>query len=157
MNVVKQLRLLGYRVTAKGADLALTYYGAGQPDPARVRPLLEELRQHKAEAITYLASEAAVPISRRSEAEEAAWWAATSIARGAPDLDPLAHIEAAYMALKASPTVKNVTAYALTAIAAGLPFFGGGDMDQGADGWYRWAGQERRKLARLPSINRRSP
>jgi hypothetical protein len=84
MNAVEALRALGYSVTADGDTVRLAFTGAGQPEPAVVRPLLAELRAAKAQALAYLRDEA-IPVIYRSEAAEEAWWAAVFAVRGMAD------------------------------------------------------------------------
>jgi len=54
MQAVRELERLGFRFTIAGEKLRYQYAGEGQPDPAKVRPLLEELKANKQEAIAYL-------------------------------------------------------------------------------------------------------
>jgi hypothetical protein len=60
----------------------------------------------------------------------------------APELqpEPLAELDAAYEMLRANDTDENMQRFAMAAIRAGLPFYGGGDVDRGPDGWHEWAG-----------------
>ena len=51
MDVLVRLRQIGYRIDALEGKIQCHWEGQGKPDPDRVRPLLEELRQHKAEAL----------------------------------------------------------------------------------------------------------
>jgi len=54
MTALDQIRAIGYRVTAEGENLKLTWQGRGKPPAEQVRPLLDELRQRKAEALAAL-------------------------------------------------------------------------------------------------------
>lgn len=51
---VQKLTAMGYRFRAEGADLRYEWHGPGKPDPARVRPLLDTVRQHKEVVLAYL-------------------------------------------------------------------------------------------------------
>jgi len=57
MELLQKLRKIGYQITLEGANLRLTWQGEGSPDPAMVRPLLEELKQRKEEAVRWIASQ----------------------------------------------------------------------------------------------------
>lgn len=56
MQLLRQLEEVGYQVALVGDNVRLTWRGVGKPDPAIVRPLLEELKRRKEEAIRWLAS-----------------------------------------------------------------------------------------------------
>jgi hypothetical protein len=60
MQALAKLREVGYSVTLDNDTLRLQWIGQGQPDAAIVRPLLNELRNHKAEALQYLQRQAFV-------------------------------------------------------------------------------------------------
>ena len=57
MNAVHELQAIGYAVTVKDDKVRFSWKGQGQPDPKVVRPLLEDVRNHKPEAIRYLRGE----------------------------------------------------------------------------------------------------
>ena len=61
MEVLTRLREIGYRVQAEGDRIKCHWQGEGKPDSETVRPLLEELRQQKAEALKTLREETAGP------------------------------------------------------------------------------------------------
>ena len=54
MSAIEELRSTGYEVHLEGDDIAFRWTGPGQPDADRVRPLLDEVRQHKEEAVAQL-------------------------------------------------------------------------------------------------------
>lgn len=54
MQLLRQLEEIGYQATLDGDNVRLTWRGVGKPDPAIVRPLLEELKRRKEEAIRWL-------------------------------------------------------------------------------------------------------
>jgi hypothetical protein len=88
-----------------------------------------------------------LPMQLWGEAEEVAYWAGVFAERGVPDPADANHdLEAAYGAWRADPDKSNdarhAREYAEAAIRAGLPFYGGGDIDLGAVGWRRWAGED---------------
>ncbi len=60
MQVVKELRRLGYQLDIKGAGAAAKisckFTGNQPPDPAIIKPLLDELRARKTEAVDFLLS-----------------------------------------------------------------------------------------------------
>lgn len=58
MKYIEKLRAAGYKVRLKGDHVICTWCGKGQPDPQKVRPLLEELKANKEEALRYLQEEA---------------------------------------------------------------------------------------------------
>jgi hypothetical protein len=63
MQAIQQLRQLGYTITTNGDKINATYTGDDHPDPATVRLLLEELRAHKQDAITYLQQRDTLPLT----------------------------------------------------------------------------------------------
>ena len=63
MQAIQQLRDLGYTITTNGDKINATYTGQGHPDPATVRPLLDELRAHKAEAVDFLRQRDTLPLT----------------------------------------------------------------------------------------------
>jgi hypothetical protein len=54
MRLIDDLTDAGYVLLLEHEEIVARYTGPGQPDPATVRPLLEELRRRKAEAVAYL-------------------------------------------------------------------------------------------------------
>jgi len=55
MRALAELLDLGYVARLEEPDhIRLTYQGPGKPDPERVRPLAEEVKLHKVEALAYL-------------------------------------------------------------------------------------------------------
>jgi hypothetical protein len=56
MQILRELEAMGYDITLDGNNVRLTWRGQGKPDPATVKPLLEELKRRKEEAIRWLAS-----------------------------------------------------------------------------------------------------
>jgi hypothetical protein len=54
MQAIDELRKLGYTLTIDRDDLIVKFTGQGHPDPATVRPLLAELKEHKQQALEYL-------------------------------------------------------------------------------------------------------
>lgn len=55
IEAARKLAHLGYRFTVKGETIKASFQGPGEPDPAQVRPLLEAVKEHKAEVVSYLA------------------------------------------------------------------------------------------------------
>jgi hypothetical protein len=50
-----KLTHLGYRFTVVDSNtIRAKYFGPGDPDPAQVRPLLEVVKAHKPEVLSYL-------------------------------------------------------------------------------------------------------
>jgi hypothetical protein len=54
MRAIGSLRNQGYVFSVDHDDLVIKYAGQGHPDVGTVKPLLEELRAHKQEAIAFL-------------------------------------------------------------------------------------------------------
>lgn len=54
MNVLTDLKSLGYEVTLRGDNVKLSWKGQGDPDPILIKPYLDELKAHKAEVIEVL-------------------------------------------------------------------------------------------------------
>jgi len=56
MEPLLELERIGYEATLKddGQGISLKYKGEGKPDPDQVKPLIEEIKQRKQEAISYL-------------------------------------------------------------------------------------------------------
>ena len=50
-----ELALLGYRAWAEGENIRLRYEGEEEPEADRVTPLLTLVKEHKVEAIDFLA------------------------------------------------------------------------------------------------------
>lgn len=53
-TLLNKLTRAGYKITVKSDELLLTYTGDGQPDADLVQPLIDELKQRKAEAIEFI-------------------------------------------------------------------------------------------------------
>jgi hypothetical protein len=56
IEAVRQLAHLGYRFTVNGDTIKARYEGQGDPDPAKVTPLLELMKAHKADVRYFLKS-----------------------------------------------------------------------------------------------------
>jgi len=54
MLAIQELEKCGYCFEVSGSSIKFKYSGSGSPDPAIVKPLLEELKARKEEAIYYL-------------------------------------------------------------------------------------------------------
>ncbi len=54
MEALRELEKMGYFFQLKGEQVRFKHIGESKPDPAVVRPLLEELKARKSEAIRYL-------------------------------------------------------------------------------------------------------
>jgi hypothetical protein len=61
MQSIIELRKLSFSLTIDHDDLVVKYTGAGQPDPATVKPLLAELRNRKQDALDYLRQRTEAP------------------------------------------------------------------------------------------------
>ncbi|OGG46692.1 MAG: hypothetical protein A3F84_25155 [Candidatus Handelsmanbacteria bacterium RIFCSPLOWO2_12_FULL_64_10] len=61
MDALTKLRDMGYLVRAEGDQIRCSWQGSGKPDPSVVRPLLNQLRDRKAEALAELRGEASQP------------------------------------------------------------------------------------------------
>ena len=61
MEVLSRLREVGYRIEVNDDKIRCHWRGEGKPDPEAVRPLLEELRSHEAEALVALREETGEP------------------------------------------------------------------------------------------------
>lgn len=70
MQLLRELEELGYEVAFEGNNIRLTWRGQGKPDPATVKPLLDELKRRKEEAIRWLAPRQPEP-DYKAEAEKA--------------------------------------------------------------------------------------
>lgn len=54
MQAIDELQKLGYTLTIDRDEIVVKHTGQGHPDPGTVKPLLDELRQRKREALVYL-------------------------------------------------------------------------------------------------------
>lgn len=54
MKVVEELEEVGYVLDVQDGEIVCQYQSSGNPDPATVRPLLDELQEKKGRAIRYL-------------------------------------------------------------------------------------------------------
>lgn len=54
MKTLSRLQNAGYQVQLDGEEIVCRWLGPGKPDAAQIRPLLEELRQNKEEALRSL-------------------------------------------------------------------------------------------------------
>lgn len=54
MMVLMCLQALGYDIELEGEEIVCRWLGIGAPEACEVRPLIEELREHKAEAVGWL-------------------------------------------------------------------------------------------------------
>lgn len=54
MSTLSELQAAGYQVLLEGEEIVCRWQGTGRPNAARVRPLIQALRQHKAEAVQSL-------------------------------------------------------------------------------------------------------
>ena len=61
IQVVTELRGMGYAVELVAGRIKLTWKGEGQPNQAKVTPLLDILRRNKAEAIEMLEADQTRP------------------------------------------------------------------------------------------------
>ena len=61
IEAVQILKAMGYRLKVDGEAVCYEWQGAGKPNPSQVRPLLEVVKAHKAEAISYLAQKQEAP------------------------------------------------------------------------------------------------
>ncbi len=53
-EAIKELTRIGFRFRLDGEVLKVRYKGTDTPDPAKVLPLLELVREHKLEVLAYL-------------------------------------------------------------------------------------------------------
>lgn len=60
MKLITALKGMGYSVLLDGENLRLRYLGTG-PQPVEAQELIEELRDHKAEAVEYLRARRPLP------------------------------------------------------------------------------------------------
>lgn len=56
IEAVRTLAHLGYRFTVNGDTIKARYEGQGDPDPVKVKPLLEVVKAHKADVRYFLKS-----------------------------------------------------------------------------------------------------
>jgi hypothetical protein len=54
MELIKKLENLGYTVELEGDNISLTFNREGRPDQNTIKPLLQELKTRKPEALKYL-------------------------------------------------------------------------------------------------------
>ena len=54
MKLLDELKAIGYKVTLKGDKIRATYILPGNPPVDRIKPLLDELRNHKEDIISHL-------------------------------------------------------------------------------------------------------
>uniref|UniRef100_A0A7C3WRB9 Uncharacterized protein n=1 Tax=Desulfobacca acetoxidans TaxID=60893 RepID=A0A7C3WRB9_9BACT len=54
VEALQQLLSQGYRAFKEGENIKLRFRGPGEPDPARVRPLLDKVGAYKEEVLDYL-------------------------------------------------------------------------------------------------------
>ena len=64
MSAVDELRSVGSEVQLEGDDISFRWARAGRPDASRVRPLLDDIRQHKGEALDQLRQQGGHGIAR---------------------------------------------------------------------------------------------
>ena len=57
-NTISRLRAMGYEVQLEDKEVVCRWKGTGRPDPATVRPLMNELKERKAEILDVLRAEA---------------------------------------------------------------------------------------------------
>ena len=78
MKTLSRLQAAGYQVQLDGEEIVCRWRGPGKPDAAQLRPLLEELRQHKGEALQSLKQAQELPAHVGDWPEE---WLETYIER----------------------------------------------------------------------------
>ncbi len=61
ISAIHDLVRMGYRARAEGDNIRLIYEGYGEPEPATVTPLMALVKEHKPEAIGYLARKPQTP------------------------------------------------------------------------------------------------
>jgi hypothetical protein len=71
IEAVRTLANMGYRFTVNGENIKAKYHGSGKPDPDMVRPLLEVMKAHKPDVLTYLSKPAPAP---SATCESCAWY-----------------------------------------------------------------------------------
>jgi hypothetical protein len=60
-TLVSKLNSVGYTLYHQEGKIRLRYTLNGDPDPAQITPLLDELKQHKAEVMEFLKNQDATP------------------------------------------------------------------------------------------------
>ena len=61
MTVLACLRALGYNIELEREEIVCRWQGTGMPEAGAVGPLIEELREHKAEAVEWLRGSGDLP------------------------------------------------------------------------------------------------
>lgn len=61
VEAVRKLAHMGYRFTVNGETIKARYEAPGEPDPTRVRPLLELVKANKPEVLNYLSQKPEAP------------------------------------------------------------------------------------------------
>lgn len=54
MRVLTNLNAIGYDVVLEGDEIVCRWHGPGEPEAKSIRPLIEELRRRKTEAVEWL-------------------------------------------------------------------------------------------------------
>ena len=54
MRAIIEIQAIGYRIDLMGDEIRLVWDGEEDPEPQRIRPLLEEIKVRKGEALEYL-------------------------------------------------------------------------------------------------------
>jgi hypothetical protein len=70
---VQKLKAMGYRFQVDGNALRYEWQGNGKPDPDLVRPLMEVVKTHKLEVLTYLGQKPQAPPERILSCSECPW------------------------------------------------------------------------------------
>ena len=70
MKTVETLKSLGYEISLRGEKIVYKYQGEEKPSPAMIRPLLEELKARKQEALAYLSAQDA---ARTAQTKFCSW------------------------------------------------------------------------------------
>jgi len=65
IQVLQELKRIGYRFEVSGGRVRYHYTGPGDPDPAQVAPLLAMLREHRDEVRRYLSQAQAAQVPER--------------------------------------------------------------------------------------------
>ncbi|HAS17899.1 MAG TPA: hypothetical protein DCR39_08470 [Nitrospiraceae bacterium] len=65
MKLLNELKALGYNVILEGDRIRATYTLSGNPPADRVKPLLDELRNHKDDVISHLKAGVAEPVNEK--------------------------------------------------------------------------------------------
>ncbi len=75
MLLIDQLKEAGYDVAlSSNGNLKLTWTGDGEPKPARVKPLLEQLSKNKARALAWLMKDTWRPPKRCQCCKDNRFW-----------------------------------------------------------------------------------